>query len=75
MTASAGDPVPSEPETGWVTIKAGTWRVRSGPGTNCGTVGFVRAGDKLKRTEDEEPGWLGVLYEGCPEWISEKAVK
>lgn len=72
---SAGDPEPAVPDLGWVTVRAGTWRIRSGPGTQFGTVGFVRAGDKLRRTEDAEPGWLGVVYEGCDEWISEKAVE
>ena len=71
---AAGDPDPVEPELGYVTVKAGSWRIRSGPGTQYGTVGFVRAGDKLRRTNEEETGWLGVMYEGCPEWISRKAV-
>lgn len=71
---AAGDPDPVEPELGFVTVKAGTWRIRSGPSTGFGTIGFVRAGDKLKRTGDSAPGWLGVVYEGLDEWISEKAV-
>lgn len=70
----AGDTDSAEPELGYVTVRAGTWRVRSGPGTQHGTVGFVRAGDKLRRTAEAEPGWLGVVYEGCSEWISERAV-
>ena len=74
-SGAAGDPEPTTPQLGWVTVKAGTWRIRSGPGTGYGTIGFVRAGDRLRRTEDAEPGWLGVMYEGCPEWISEKAVE
>lgn len=72
---AAGDPDPVEPELGYVTVKAGSWRIRSGPGTQYGTVGFVRAGDKLGRTAEAEPGWLGVVYEGCSEWISERAVE
>lgn len=71
---AAGDPTNTEPERGYVTVKAGTWRIRTGPGTNYGTVDFVRAGERLKRTEDAAPGWLGVEYDGMPEWISEKAV-
>lgn len=72
---SAGDTNDAPPVLGHVTVKAGTWRIRSGPGTQYGTVGFVRAGDTLKRTADEDNGWLGVVYHGCNEWLSEKAVE
>lgn len=72
---AAGDTDGTEPELGYVTVRAGTWRVRSGPGTQHGTVGFVRAGDKLRRTAETEPGWLGVVYEGYSEWLSAKAVE
>lgn len=71
---ASGDPDHAEPELGYVTVKAGSWRIRSGPGTGFGTVGFVRAGDKLKRTGDSAPGWIGVQYQGLDEWLSEKAV-
>lgn len=71
---AAGDPDGAAPELGYVTVKAGTWRIRTGPGTGYGTVAFVKAGEKLRRTEDAAPGWLGVEYRGMVEWISEKAV-
>ena len=71
---AAGDTDEPEPELGYVTVRSGSWRVRNGPGTQYGTVGFVRAGDKLKRTDGSEKGWLGVEYKGINAWISEKAV-
>lgn len=72
---SAGDTDDAPPVLDHVTVKAGTWRIRSGPGTQYGTVGFVRAGDMLKRTAEGDNGWLGVVYHGCNEWLSEKAVE
>ena len=77
---AAGDTDPTEPELGYVTVRAGTWRVRSGPGTQYGTIAFVRAGDKLRRNGEAESGWLGVRYdfglnEWVDAWISGKAVE
>lgn len=71
---SAGEADGAEPALGVVTVRAGTWRIRNGPGTNCGTLGFVRAGEQLRRTDDAEPGWIGVWYNGLAAWIGERAV-
>lgn len=72
---AAGDAEETTPEVGYVTVRSGTWRIRTGPGTSYGTVDFVRAGDRLKRTADAENGWLGVEYKGMGAWISEKAIE
>lgn len=71
---ASGDVDETEPDFGFVIVKTGTWRIRTGPGTQYGTLDFVRAGERLKRTADEAPGWLGVEYRGLPGWISEKGV-
>lgn len=77
---AAGDVDGVENELGYVTVRAGTWRLRVGPGTRYGTVAFVRAGDRLRRTGEEDDGWIGVRYDFGPNewveaWISEKAVE
>ena len=72
---AAGDIDGVDNITGYVTVRAGTWRVRIGPGTDFATLGFVRAGDALRRTADEDGGWLGVQYAGRNAWISRKAVE
>lgn len=71
---AAGDADEPVPEIDYVTVRSGSWRVRSGPGTSYDTVAFVRAGDRLRRRTDSEAGWLGVEYDGRGAWISEKAV-
>ena len=76
-------------ETGWIsgkagvvdprtvellTIRAGSWNVRSGPGVNFNKLGVVRAGDQLASAGLETDGWQRVEYNGNEEaWVSKKA--
>ena len=63
---------PAEPE-GNLTVKAGSWNVRTGPGTDYAIAAVAHGGDKLN--EILPTGWIPVLYNGEIRWISEKAVE
>ena len=63
---------PGEPE-GNLTVKSGSWNVRTGPGTDYAIAAVVHGGDKL--SEIMPTGWVPVLYNGEIRWISEKAVE
>lgn len=58
---------------GDLTVKDGSWRIRTGPGTAYPTAGFVKGGEKLTKLEDEQ--WQPVLYKGEVCWISKKALE
>lgn len=62
---------PTEP-VGDLTVAAGTWNVRSGPGTGWPVVKTVKGGDKLQSVDDND--WIPVLIDGQVRWISPKAV-
>lgn len=62
---------PTEP-AGDLTVAAGTWNVRSGPGTGWPSVAVVKGGDKLQSVDDND--WIPVLIDGQVRWISPKAV-
>ena len=54
-------------------VKSGTWRIRTGPGTEFETVDYVRVGDTLAEVNAE--GWVPVLHKGKVLWISKNAVE
>ena len=62
---------PTEP-AGDLTVAAGTWNVRSGPGTGWPVVKTVKGGDKLQSVDDND--WIPVLIDGQIRWISPKGV-
>lgn len=55
------------------TVKEGSWRIRSGPGTKFEPVGLVKGGTKL--IEADVKDWVPVLYNGTVCWIGRKAVE
>ena len=59
--------------SGRVTVKSGTWNIRTGPGTEYPTAGKVKAGTVLERLEVD--GWIPVLYNGEPMYISASGVE
>ena len=65
-------PQPAEPE-GNLTVKTGSWNLRTGPGTDYAIEAVAHGGDKLN--EILPTGWVPVLYNGEIRWISEKAIE
>ena len=61
-----------QPE-GNLKVKPGSWRIRSGPGTEYDTVDYVRSGDTLQSVD--AVGWVPVLYKGAVRWISKNALE
>lgn len=63
-----------QPEpVGDLTVKEGSWRIRTGPGTAYPTAGFVKGGEKLSEIA---PGkYIPVLFNGEVRWISRGALK
>lgn len=66
-------PAPAPEHSGNLTVKSGAWNVRTGPGTSYSTAGIVHGGDKL--TELAADGWIPVIYNGEPMYISKNAVE
>lgn len=62
---------PTDP-AGDLTVAAGTWFVRSGPGTGWPSVGTVKAGERLQSVDADD--WIPILIGGQVRWISPKAV-
>lgn len=56
-----------------LTVKKGSWRVRTGPGTAYSTAGFVEGGEKL--TKIDLGKWQPVLYKGEVRFISKDALE
>lgn len=65
---------PAEPvQTGDLTVAAGAWNLRRGPGTQYSVVKTVHGGDRL--TSVAVTGWAPVEFGGELLWISQKAIK
>lgn len=64
---------PVEPvQTGDLTVAAGAWNLRRGPGTQYGVVRTVHGGDRLEKVESK--GWIPVNVCGDVLWIGPKAI-
>ena len=66
-------PEPAQPAAGNLTVRAGSWNVRTGPGTDYPSVQVVHGGDRL--TSLPTDGWTPVLADGAIRWISGKALE
>lgn len=56
-----------------ITVKPGTWNVRSGPGTKYKSVAIVRGGTVITFSKNADNGWKYLpSYKG---WISPKGVE
>lgn len=59
-----------------VTIKPGTWNVRSGPGTEHDAVGkYVRGGEVYPLVSEAANGWLQIKIGGETGWVSGKGAE
>lgn len=68
------DEIPVDvPITNGVTIKDGSWNVRTGPGTEFASAGFVTGGTVLEKVDLEN--WIPVIYNGEVRFIGPSAVK
>lgn len=56
-----------------LTVKDGSWRVRTGPGTAYPTAGFVHGGDKL--TKIDLGNWQTIMHKDEVRFISKNALK
>lgn len=65
----ASDPLPE----GGLKVKAGSWNIRTGPGTQYPTAGTVHGGDVL--TEAATDGWKAIEHNDRLLWISSKALE
>ena len=57
---------------GDLTVKDGSWRIRTGPGTAYPTAGYVKGGEKLTGIDLGE--WQPVLYNGEVRFVSKKVL-
>ena len=56
-----------------LTVKSGTWRIRTGPGTAYPTAGFVHGGDKL--TKIDMGNWQAIMHKDEVRFISKNALE
>ena len=61
------------PPAGNLTVAAGSWNVRTGPGTDYAIAAVVHGGDRLLQAEND--GWTPVVHNGEVRWISDKALE
>lgn len=66
-------PVVTPEPTGDLTVKDGSWNIRTGPGTAYPSAGYVHGGDKL--TSVDLGNWIPVLIDGRVLFISKNALK
>ena len=64
--------VPQTPEAN-LCVAAGSWNIRTGPGTDYAIVGVAHGGDRLAGAETD--GWTPVIYNGEVRWISGKGLE
>lgn len=69
---AATPPVASE-GVGNLTVKAGTWNLRTGPGTDYPAAAVVKGGDKLSELSTEN--WVPIKHDGQTLWISKNALE
>ena len=62
-----------EAPAGNLTVAAGSWNVRTGPGTDYAIAAVVHGGDRLLQAEND--GWTPVVHNGEVRWISDKALE
>lgn len=68
------EPQPEPVQTGNLTVKDGTWNIRTGPGTDYAIRRIAKGGEKLKEVIPN--GWKPVeLEDGSIGWISPSALK
>lgn len=74
VSSKCGDIVVASTGKGYVTIKAGTWRIRAEGNVKAKTLGYAKEGSKLETTGKEADGWIEVVFNGKNAWVSEKAI-
>jgi len=65
---------PIKPKTA-IVYAAGTWNVRTGPGTNYGIVTVVRKDTTLPYVSTADNGWIQVEVNGGYGWLSPKCAE
>ena len=58
-----------------LTVKTGSWNVRTEPNSKAKILGVVKAGDKLISDGTIQNGWYSVIYKNQFAWISTKGIK
>ena len=75
LLAEDGDmPEAEEPVKGILISAGSSWNVRTQPGVSGAVMGYARRGDRYAASGEKAQGWIGVMFNGEPAWISEKAV-
>ena len=79
MNAIAADEEPSTDEPvkrkNVVVYAAGSWNVRTGPGTGYGIVTIVKKGATFQYVSTADNGWLQVEINGTYGWLSPKCAE
>lgn len=57
-----------------VTVRYGTWNVRSTPSINNNTIGVASSGEVYEKTGENTEGWVGIMYKGRAAFIAERGI-
>lgn len=70
-----GDPEETEEPVKGILISAGSsWNVRTQPSTKGAVMGYAKRGELYAGSGQAADGWIGVVFNGEPAWISTKAI-
>lgn len=80
VSSKCGEIVDEDPESEddgkfFLTVKKGSWNVRTGPSTSYKSLGTVHGGDKLLYLGEEKDNWYKVDTVKYVGWISGKAIE
>lgn len=62
-------------EQRYLTVKKGSWNIRSGPSASTKSLGKVKGGDKIMDQGETKDGYRLVIFENQNAWISVKAIE
>ena len=74
MAAEERQSVPTEPaQTGDLTVAAGSWNIRKGPGTEYDAVKTLHGGERLVKVDPKD--WIPIDVGDTVLWVSPKAIE
>lgn len=67
-------PEPEEPVRGILISAGSSWNIRTQPSNKASVMGYAKRGELYAGSGQTAEGWIGVMFNGEPAWISAKAV-
>lgn len=65
---------PEEPVKGILISAGSSWNVRTQPNGKAAVMGYARRGELYAGSGQTADGWIGIIYNDEPAWVSIKAI-